>query len=56
MTDKKAGEKRADGTYPKDTINDLVDRKLTGLAEGLKKFGEEEDKETKKSGRGKTGK
>jgi len=56
LTSKKTGEKRADGTYPKGTINDLVDQKLKGLAEGLKKFGEEEKKETQKSGRGKKGK
>jgi lon-related putative ATP-dependent protease len=53
LTGKKAGEKRADGTYPKGSINELVDRKLRGLAEGLKDFGEKEDKEEKKNARGK---
>jgi len=33
------GRAQADGTYPKETINFLVDRKLKKLAEGIKKFG-----------------
>ena len=53
LTGKKAGEKKADGTYPKGSINELVDRKLKELAEGLKSFGEKEEKENKKNGRGK---
>ncbi|MBW1723073.1 MAG: AAA family ATPase [Deltaproteobacteria bacterium] len=48
LTGVKAGEKRADGTYPKGTINALVDEKLRSLAEGLKKFGEEEKKTAKR--------
>jgi len=48
LTDKKAGEKRSDGTYPKGTINYLVNEKLKELAEGLKKFGEKEEEEEKK--------
>jgi ATP-dependent Lon protease len=52
LTGKRAGEIKADGTYPKGTINGLVNEKLKELAEGLKKFGEEEKKEAKKgSGR-----
>ncbi len=52
LTGKKAGEIRPDGTYPKGTINALVNEKLKELAEGLKKFGEEEKKEgNKKKGR-----
>ena len=47
LTGKKAGEKRSDGTYPKGTINYLVDQKLRELAEGLKKFGEEDKKKKK---------
>jgi len=43
-----AGVKQDDGTYPAGSINDLVDKKLNALAEGLKKFAGEEDK--KKSG------
>jgi ATP-dependent Lon protease len=48
LTDKKAGEVKADGTYPKGTINYLVNEKLKKLAEGLKKFGAEEKEKTKK--------
>ncbi len=52
LTGKKAGEVKPDGAYPKGTINGLVNGKLKQLAEGLKKFGEEEKKEGKKgSGR-----
>jgi ATP-dependent Lon protease len=42
LTGKKAGAPKADGAYPKGTINDLVDKRLRALAEGLKKFGGEE--------------
>ncbi|MFP4036311.1 MAG: Lon protease family protein, partial [Desulfobacteraceae bacterium] len=37
LTGKRAGGRKADGSYPKGTLNDLVDRKLRELAEGLKK-------------------
>ena len=59
LTDKKAGDRKQDGTYPKGTINELVDSKLRELAEGLKNFGNDKDKKTKgkstkkKSGKGK---
>ncbi len=53
LTGKKAGESKADGTYPKATINYLVNKKLRDLAEGLKHFGDKEEKEEKKAGRGK---
>ena len=53
LTDVKAGELQEDGTYPKGTINFLVDQKLRELAEGLKRFGEEEAKEEKKGKGGK---
>jgi len=53
LTDKEAGEKQSDGTFPKGTINYLVNEKLMELAEGLKKFGEEEEKDEKKNRRGK---
>jgi len=55
LTDKRAGEKQSDGIYPKGTINYLVDKKLRELAEGLKKFGVEEEKEEKTKRRGKRG-
>ena len=48
LTGKRAGEMKPDGTYPKGTINALVNEKLKELAEGLKKFGEEEKKQGKK--------
>ncbi len=51
LTGKKAGEKKADGTYPKATINYLVNKKLRDLAEGLKSFGDKEEKEEKKARR-----
>jgi len=50
LTGKKAGERKADGTYPKGTINYLVNKKLRDLAEGLKSFGDKEEKEEKKAG------
>jgi lon-related putative ATP-dependent protease len=53
LTGKKAGERKADGTYPKGTINDLVNKKLRDLAEGLKSFSDKEEKEEKKVERGK---
>lgn len=53
LTGKKGGKKRADGTFPKGSINELVDRKLKELAEGLKSFSEKEEKENKKNTRGK---
>jgi ATP-dependent Lon protease len=53
LTGKKAGERKADGTYPKGTINYLVDQKLKALAEGLKTFGDKEEKEEKEAQKGK---
>jgi len=44
LTGKKAGELKADGTYPRGSINALVDDRLKKLAEGLKKFASGEDK------------
>jgi len=53
LTGVKAGQRSDDGSYPEGTINDLVDRKLQELAEGLKEFGREEEKgETGKKGKG----
>jgi ATP-dependent Lon protease len=57
LSGKSAGKRKADGTYTKNSINDLVDRKLRELAEGLKRFGNaepSEEKGRKKSG-GRTG-
>ena len=38
LTGKPAGRKKADGSYPKNTVFGLVDKKLTKLAEGWVKF------------------
>ncbi len=57
LSGKPAGKRKADGTYTKNSVNDLVDRKLRTLAEGLKQFGNagsEEEKGGKKS-RGRKG-
>jgi len=43
LTGKKAGEMKDDGAYPKGTINYLVNERLKDLAEGLGKFGKEEE-------------
>jgi ATP-dependent Lon protease len=51
LTGKKAGVLKADGPYPKNTINYLVNNKLIELAMGLKKFGEVEEKEETKAGK-----
>lgn len=45
LTDKKAGEQQNNGSYPKGTINYLVNERLKELAEGLKSFGGEEKKD-----------
>ncbi|MBW1781428.1 MAG: AAA family ATPase [Deltaproteobacteria bacterium] len=50
LTGKKAGQKSAKGTYPRGSINYLVDQKLKELAEGLKDFGNDKNEETKKKG------
>jgi predicted ATP-dependent protease/HSP20 family molecular chaperone IbpA len=51
LTGKKSGELKKEGTYPKDTMNALVNERLKKLAEGIKKFGEEEKGNQKKKGR-----
>ncbi|MFH1488901.1 MAG: AAA family ATPase, partial [Pseudomonadota bacterium] len=49
LTGKEAGAQKADGTYPEGSVNYLVNQKLAKLAEGLKKFGaEEEEKKPKR--------
>jgi lon-related putative ATP-dependent protease len=48
LTDMKAGEIKADGTFPGGTINHLVNERLKDLAEGLGKFGKEDEKENGK--------
>jgi ATP-dependent Lon protease len=59
LTGKPGGDLQADGTYPAGSINYLVNEKLKSLAEGLKKFGEEEEEhppEDKEKGKGRKGK
>ncbi len=48
LTGKKAGAVKPDGTFPKGTVNYMVDRKLQELAEEIKRFGEEEEEEEKR--------
>lgn len=38
VTGRKAGERRSDGTYPRGTANDLVDKALTHIGEQVKEF------------------
>jgi predicted ATP-dependent protease len=47
LTGVPAGDRQKDGTYPEDTINYLVDKKLKEMAERLKDFYTEEKKENK---------
>jgi lon-related putative ATP-dependent protease len=58
LTGKKAGEIKEGGAFPKGTINSLVNERLKDLAEGLGKFGREEEKENNKENisKGKTNK
>ncbi|MBW2284716.1 MAG: AAA family ATPase, partial [Deltaproteobacteria bacterium] len=55
LTGKSAGERKADGAYPKGSVNQLADAKLKDLAEGLKNFGDKGDKENGKGGGKKKG-
>jgi predicted ATP-dependent protease len=47
LTGVSAGRRRKDGTYLRSTINYLVDKRLTEMAEQLKNFYAEAKKETK---------
>ncbi len=38
LTGIQAGEKKPDGTYPEDTINHIVQRRLTEMAESVRKY------------------
>jgi len=38
LTGVPAGERKADGTYPEDTVNYLVDKRLRKLADGVKEY------------------
>lgn len=50
LTGIKAGVRKKDGTYPKNTINALVDERLKDLADELIAYGKDED-DDKKSGK-----
>ena len=39
MTGTKAGERKADGTFTEGSVNFLVDKSLTTLADIMKEFG-----------------
>jgi predicted ATP-dependent protease len=43
LTDRVAGKLKSDGTYPENSLNHLVNKKLAQLAEGLKAFSSESD-------------
>ena len=47
LTGVPAGEKQKDGTYPEDTVNYLVDKRLREMAEQLRGFYGEERSEKK---------
>ncbi|PKN36321.1 MAG: ATP-dependent protease, partial [Deltaproteobacteria bacterium HGW-Deltaproteobacteria-20] len=47
LTGKKAGTRKKDGSYPNGSIYALADKRLKELAEGLAKFGKQEDKQEK---------
>lgn len=42
LTGMEAGEMDKEGNYPENSVNSLVDKKLRNLAEGLRRFAEEE--------------
>ncbi|MCP4683321.1 MAG: AAA family ATPase [Desulfobacterales bacterium] len=48
LTGKNAGKMKADGTYPRATINFLVDKKLRELAIGIKNFGDKKKRRKKR--------
>ena len=43
LTGKDAGERQSGGSFPPDTINALVEKRLRGFAEKLKQFGSQEE-------------
>jgi len=47
LTGVKAGKRRANGTYTSGTVNDLVDKRLKRIAEGLKGFSSENNEKGK---------
>ena len=51
LTGKPAGERKPDGTYPKGTINYLVNQRLMKLAMDLKDFGKDKNDKKKPTGK-----
>lgn len=47
LTGKKAGVRKKDGSYPKGSVYALVDERLKNLAEGMARFGKDENKKDK---------
>jgi lon-related putative ATP-dependent protease len=47
LTGKKAGARRKDGSYPRGSIYARVDERLKSLAEGMIRFGKDDDKKEK---------
>ena len=52
LTGKKGGKRKADGSYPKGSISQLVDDKLNELAEGLKNFAGDKEEGKKEESKG----
>ena len=52
LTGKKGGKRKADGSYPKGSISQLVDDKLKELAEGLKNFAGDQEEGKKEESKG----
>ena len=50
LTGVEAGVRREDGTFEEDSVNDRVDRRLRELAEMMRDFGKEEEKDAGKQG------
>jgi predicted ATP-dependent protease len=50
LTGMDAGERQPDGTYPEGTLFSKVDERFLEIAEIVKKFAKEEDREGKKPG------
>jgi predicted ATP-dependent protease len=38
LTEKPAGQRQEDGSWPEDSVNGMVDRRLRQMAESLRKF------------------
>jgi len=52
LTGMAAGERKEDGTWPENTVNGLVDRRLREMLKQMKKFGSRSDKESSREEKG----